>query len=102
MFIESQCKKRDILIFKRLFQCGLDLNEGKYHTCLFHCINTCRVPRTMFEHGLVFKKLPRDGQMSLHEKTCLFPIRKCHKHRPNAKVLVAKTDVSLDWYQISK
>ena len=20
------------------------------HTCLFHCINTCRVPRMMFEH----------------------------------------------------
>ena len=21
------------------------------HTCLFHCINICRVPRTMFEHS---------------------------------------------------
>ena len=21
------------------------------HTCLFHCINTCRVPRRMFEHS---------------------------------------------------
>ena len=29
------------------------------HTCLFHCINTCRVPRTIFEHGPVFKQLPR-------------------------------------------
>ena len=21
------------------------------HTCLFHCINTCQVPREMFEHS---------------------------------------------------
>ena len=32
------------------------LNSGKIcknndRTCLFHCINTCRVPRTMFEHS---------------------------------------------------
>ena len=24
--------------------------KNKDHTCLFHCINTCQVPRTMFEH----------------------------------------------------
>ena len=28
------------------------------HTCLFHCINTCRVPWTMFEHEAV--RLPQD------------------------------------------
>ena len=33
------------------------------HTCLFHCINTCRVPRMMLNTGpisLVFKQHPRD------------------------------------------
>ena len=25
--------------------------KNNNHTCLFHCINTCRVPRTMFEHS---------------------------------------------------
>ena len=33
------------------------------HTCLFHCINACRVPRTMFDYrpnGLVFKQRHQD------------------------------------------
>ena len=33
------------------------------HTCLFHCNNTCRVPRMMLNTrpiGLVFKQHPRD------------------------------------------
>ena len=37
------------------FSVRIGLEYGKIcknndHTCLFHCINTCRVPRKMFEH----------------------------------------------------
>ena len=34
------------------------------HTCLFHCINTCRVPQTSLNsrpNGLLFKQLPLDS-----------------------------------------
>ena len=44
---------------------------------MFHCINTCRVPRMMLNTrpiGLVFKQHPRDRQMLMHEKTCMIPI----------------------------
>ena len=27
------------------------IHKNNDHTCLFHCINTCRFPRTMFEHS---------------------------------------------------
>ena len=33
------------------------------HTCLFHCMNVCQVPRKVFEHsacGLMFKQFPQD------------------------------------------
>ena len=45
-------------MFKPTFSARV-LKSGKIcknndHTCLFHCINTYRVPRTMFE------QLPRD------------------------------------------
>ena len=49
-------------------------------TCLFQYINICRVPRKKFEHldlrpgGLLFKQLPQDPQMLMHEKTCMIPI----------------------------
>ena len=41
---------------KATFTARFMLKSGKIckkndHTCLFHCINTCRVPRTMFEHS---------------------------------------------------
>ena len=56
LFWEIQCEKRDILMFKGRFQVRFRLKSGKIcknndHTCLFHCINICRVPRTMFEHS---------------------------------------------------
>ena len=54
---EIQCKKGDILMFNsfNVFSANW-LEKGKIcknydHTCLFHCINTCRVPREMFEHS---------------------------------------------------
>ena len=43
------------------------------HTCLFHCINTCWVPWTMFEH-LCSNSFLRTRQMLMHEKTCVIPI----------------------------
>ena len=60
----------------------IELEQGKIcknndHTCLFHYINTCRVPRMMLNTrpiGLVFKQHPRDRQMLMHEKTCVIPI----------------------------
>ena len=46
------------------FSARFMLNSGKIcknndHTCLFHCINNCRVPRTIGTR-----------QMLMHEKTC--------------------------------
>ena len=37
--------------------------KNRDHTCLFHCINICRVPQKMFEHlacSSMFKQLPQD------------------------------------------
>ena len=48
LFREIKCKKMDISMFKRCFQCD-KICKNKDHTCLFHCINTCRFPRMMFE-----------------------------------------------------
>ena len=50
------------------FSMRIGLEYGKIcknndHTCMFHCINTCRVPRMMLNTrpiGLVFKQHPRD------------------------------------------
>ena len=53
-FREIKCKKMNISMFKQRFQCGLGCNQVKYAritiTHLFHCINTCRVPQTLFVH----------------------------------------------------
>ena len=53
-----QCKKWDILMFKRRFQWRFGWKLGKIcknndHTCLFHYINTCQVPNV-----LMFKQRP--------------------------------------------
>ena len=63
---EIQCKERDILIFSvvLVFQCGFRLKSCKIcknnnHTCLFHCINTCRVPGNMSELEAVKLNLKR-------------------------------------------
>ena len=68
LFREIQCKKKDILMFKRRFQCGLGWNQVKYagititHVCfiastlsgsLGSCLNTRPI-------GLEFKQRPRD------------------------------------------
>ena len=68
LFREIQCKKRDILMFRRNFQCGYGSNQVKYarimitHVCfialtfagsLGRCLNT-------WPTGLVLKQLPRD------------------------------------------
>ena len=59
---EIQCKKSNISMFKRRFQCGFTFpyfDRVKYarsyndHICLFHCINT---------NDLVFKQIPRDQE----------------------------------------
>ena len=83
LFREIKCKKMDIFkMFKRRFQRGLCWNQVKYarititHVCfialtlagsLGRCLNTR-------PNGLVFKQLPRDRQMLMHEKTCVIPI----------------------------
>ena len=47
----------DLFLSCATFSARIMLKSGKIcknrpndHTCLFHCIITCRVPRTMFEH----------------------------------------------------
>ena len=82
LFREIQCKKGDILMFKRRFQCGLGWNQLKYsriritHVCfiaytlagsLGGCLNT-------LPNGLVFKQLPWNPQLLMHEKTCVIPL----------------------------
>ena len=56
LFREIQCKKRNIFNVLAMFSDRFKLKSGKIcrnsdHTCLFHCINTCQIPRTMFEHS---------------------------------------------------
>ena len=57
LFGENKCKKNGILKFKRCFRLAFGWDQVKYicknndHTCLFHCIDTCRVPPEMFEHS---------------------------------------------------
>ena len=68
LFREILCKKRDILMFKRRFRCGLGRNQVKYarititHVCfialtlagfLGRCLNTR-------PNSLMFKQLPWD------------------------------------------
>ena len=61
LFGENQFKNNGVSV-------GLRLGSGKIcksndHICLFHRINTCRVPREMVEHppiSLLFKQLPRN------------------------------------------
>ena len=53
-FDKSSVRKR-IFNVKETFSARFMLKSGKIckkndHTCLFHCINTYRVPRTMFGH----------------------------------------------------
>ena len=56
---------------------GFWLESGKIcknngQTCLFHFINTCQVPREMFEHsaldGLMCKQHPRDPENVIARK----------------------------------
>ena len=52
---EKSSVRKWILNVEETFSARLMLKLGKIcknndHTCLFHCINTCRVPRTMFKH----------------------------------------------------
>ena len=35
----------------RLMRKSDKICKNNDHKCLFHCINTCRVPRTMFKHS---------------------------------------------------
>ena len=54
-FEKSSVRKR-IFNVKATFSALFMLKSGKIckkndHTCLFYCINTCRVPRAMFEHS---------------------------------------------------
>ena len=52
---EKSSVRKGILNVKATFSAWFMLKSGRIcknndHTCLFHCINTCPVPRTMFEH----------------------------------------------------
>ena len=51
-FCFEKASERKGIFFSACFM----LKSGKicknnHHTCLFHCINTCRVPRRMFKHS---------------------------------------------------
>ena len=54
--LEKPSVRKGIFNVKAPFLARFMLKSGNIcknndHTCLFHCINTCRVPRTMFEHS---------------------------------------------------
>ena len=79
---EIQCKKRDILMLKRCFQCGLSWNQVKYarititHVCfialtLAWSLGGCLTTRP---NSLVFKQLPWDPANVNAWKTCVIPI----------------------------
>ena len=53
LFEEKQCKKNVFTVIS-LFSVNFCLESGKIcknndHSCLFHSVNTCRVPQEMFE-----------------------------------------------------
>ena len=53
---EKSSVRKGIFDVLATFSALFKLKSGKIcknndHTCLFHCINTCRVPRTMFENS---------------------------------------------------
>ena len=53
---EKSSVRKGIFNVLATFSARFMLKSGKIcknndHTCLFHCINTCWVPRTMFEHS---------------------------------------------------
>ena len=54
--LEKSSVRKGIFNVSETFSAQFMLKSGKIcknndHTCLFHCINTCRVPRTMFENS---------------------------------------------------
>ena len=57
MTIEIHCKKKKgqfNVLAAFSVQIGLEKDKickNNDHTCLFHCINTCQVPREVFEHS---------------------------------------------------
>ena len=56
-------KKRDMLMFKQRFQCEFGWSKvckNNNLTCLFHCINTCRVSREMFGHSAYWPHVQTD------------------------------------------
>ena len=86
LFREIQCKKMDILMFKRCFQGGLGKNQVKYarmtitHVCfivliLAGSIGPCLNTRP---NGPVFKQHPWDpaNVLKCMKKTCVIPIVK--------------------------
>ena len=53
---EKSSVRKGVFNVKVMFSARFMLKSGKIcknkdHTCLFHCINTCWVPRMMFEHS---------------------------------------------------
>ena len=53
--LEKFSSRKGIFNARAMFSLQIRLKSGKIckindHTCLFHCIKTCRVPRTLFEH----------------------------------------------------
>ena len=54
--LEKSSVRKEIFNVSATFSARCKLNSGKIcknndHTCLINCINTCRVPRMMFEHS---------------------------------------------------
>ena len=53
---EKLSVRKGIFNVKATFSARFMLKSGKTcknydHTCLLHCINACRIPRTMFQHS---------------------------------------------------
>ena len=76
--LEKSSVRKGIFNVLATFSARCMLNSGKIcknndHTCLFHCINTCRVPRTMFEHEAGSNSFLGTRQMLMHEKNMCDP-----------------------------
>ena len=124
LFRDIHCKKMDILMFKRLFQCGVGWNQVKYgrititHVCfialtlagsLGRCLNTQ-------PNGLVFKQLPQDpANVNAWKNMCYSYIISCdincifsaaffdsHINKPMGKLGFLKRNQNVDtWTAIN-
>ena len=61
LFTEVLCKKRDILMFKRRYQCGLGWNQVKYaRITITHLLGSSDDVLNTWPNGLMLKQCPLD------------------------------------------